>query len=243
MQHEMVIVQRNGLRREGLARFFDNSPFRIVASVSTFDEAVSCLARQADLFLIDIGEDVKAGVRAIECVKERQPTARIVTLAERSHVDDAISALRAGANAYLAEVGSYDALIKSLELVMLGETVIPFQILSGILVEDRCLPNSAGGSIEAGSTSEFDYSTVASLSEREKHVLGWLADGSSNKVIARRVDAAEATVKVHVKSILRKIRVQNRTQAAIWALNHRTSLPAHSDAKGPAAASHAPELL
>jgi two-component system, NarL family, nitrate/nitrite response regulator NarL len=227
MQHETVIVQQNGLRREGLARCLDNSPFRIVASLPHCDDpALSCLVH--GLLLVDIGEDVKSGVRAIECFKERQPTARIVALAERSNVEDAISTFRAGANAYLAEVTSRDALIKSLELVMLGKTIIPFQILSEFFGQNPCVPNGAGETIEAGSAAEFDYSTAPSLSAREKHILGCLANGSSNKVIAREVDAAEATVKVHVKSILRKLRVQNRTQAAIWALNHRTSLPVHS---------------
>jgi DNA-binding NarL/FixJ family response regulator len=230
MQHETIIVQRNGLRREGLVRIFDNSPFRIVASVSHFDDQVlGCLAQQAGLFLVDLSEDVKAGVRAIECFKERQPTAHIVALAEGSRVEDAISAFRAGANAYLVEVASCDALIKSLELVMLGETIIPFQILSGILGHHQISAHpNAGGNIGAGSSADLDYSTAPSLSDREKHILGCLADGSSNKVIARAVDAAEATVKVHVKSILRKLRVQNRTQAAIWVLNHRTSLPVQS---------------
>ena len=59
------------------------------------------------------------------------------------------------------------------------------------------------------------------LSAREKCILRCLLDGDANKVIARKFDIAEATVKVHVKAILRKIRVQNRTQAAIWAMNSR----------------------
>jgi two-component system nitrate/nitrite response regulator NarL len=60
------------------------------------------------------------------------------------------------------------------------------------------------------------------LSTQEKRILRYLVDGSSNKVIARKIDIAEATVKVHVKAILRKIRVHNRTQAAVWAINNNS---------------------
>jgi DNA-binding CsgD family transcriptional regulator len=71
-------------------------------------------------------------------------------------------------------------------------------------------------------TSGEDF--AARLSGREKFIVRCLVEGASNKVIARKIDIAEATVKVHIKAILRKIRVQNRTQAAIWAMNHNSSL-------------------
>ena len=58
------------------------------------------------------------------------------------------------------------------------------------------------------------------LSEQQKRILRYLVEGESNKMIARKIDIAEATVKVHIKAILRKIRVQNRTQAAVWAMNN-----------------------
>src|SRR5918997_241157 len=96
---------------------------------------------------------------------------------------------------------------------MAGATIFPGEMLPTILGR-----NGASPPVEIAH-STFSASGIAGLSPQEKAILGWLADGSSNKVIARKVDAAEATVKVHVKAILRKIGVQNRTQAAIWALN------------------------
>lgn len=220
---ETIIVERNALVREGLARLLDNSPFHTIASVSRHDDLVLGLLTQEkpSLLLVGIGDDVKSGIRAIESFKEQQPMSRIVVLAERADVSEAMCAFRAGANAYLAEVSSFDALIKSLELVMLGETIFPFAMLAKFLDYSRSSRES-----DAGQKVEFTYNDVPALSTREKCILGCLADGSPNKVIARQIDVAEATVKVHVKAILRKIRVQNRTQAAIWAINHSRSSPA-----------------
>jgi two-component system nitrate/nitrite response regulator NarL len=96
---------------------------------------------------------------------------------------------RAGANGYLFMGPSLEPLIKALELVMLGETVLP--------------KNSA-----------------PQLSRRERLILRHLAQGHTNKVIASKTGMAQATVKVHVKSILFKLGVVNRTQAAMWAINN-----------------------
>jgi two-component system, NarL family, nitrate/nitrite response regulator NarL len=217
-RYDTVIVERNALLREGLTRLLDSSQFHAVTSVSHLDDvALGSLAKEAPvLLLLGIGEDVKPGVRLIEDFKERQPMGRVVVLAERCDVDDAISALRAGANAYLAEVASCDALVKCLELVMLGETIVPFSMLSTLLGHSRLSRES-----DAGRAIEFDFADAPTLSAREKCILSCLANGSPNKLIARQINVAEATVKVHVKAILRKIRVQNRTQAALWAMTHR----------------------
>jgi two-component system, NarL family, nitrate/nitrite response regulator NarL len=110
---------------------------------------------------------------------------------------------------------------------MLGETIVPPEILSSIsVVDDRQEPSvyAEASSTETNTADEFfagDRVLAPRLSAREMCILRCLLNGDANKVIARKVDIAEATVKVHVKAILRKIRVQNRTQAAIWAMNCR----------------------
>ena len=215
MQYETVVVQRNGLLREGLARLLDNSPFHVVAMFPQFCARVADALPEGEpgLVLVDLDCD------SIKSLKEAWPSTRIVVLAEAPDADEAISAFRAGANAYLADVTSGDALIKSLELVMAGATIFPGEMLPTILGR-----NGASPPFEIAH-SKFSASGIAGLSPQEKVILGCLADGSSNKVIARKVDAAEATVKVHVKAILRKIGAQNRTQAAIWALNQGALAP------------------
>jgi two-component system nitrate/nitrite response regulator NarL len=217
---ETVIVEQNALLREGLTRLLDSSQFHAVASVSHLDDvALGSLAKEAPvLLLLGIGEDIQPGVRLIEYFKEQQPTGRVVVLAKGSEAGDALSAFQAGANAYLAEVTSCDALIKCLELVMLGETIFPFSMLSTLLDQGRVSRDPDGGR-----AIEFDYTDAPNLSARERCILGCLANGSPNKLIARQINVAEATVKVHVKAILRKIRVENRTQAALWAMKHRAA--------------------
>jgi two-component system nitrate/nitrite response regulator NarL len=117
--------------------------------------------------------------------------------------------------------------VKSLELVVMGETILPPSILSFILRQrrdDEATTEYASKDAEQlqitidGETSSEEHGPR--LSAREQCILRYLIEGQSNKTIARKNDIAEATVKVHVKAILRKIRVNNRTQAAIWAMNH-----------------------
>lgn len=212
--YDTVIVERNALLREGLIRLLDGSQFHAVASVSRLDDFAPA-EKAPVLLLLGMGEDLKPGVSLIAHFKEQQPTGRVVVLAERSKIDDAISTFRAGANAYLAEVPSSDTLIKCLELVMLGQMIFPSSMLSTFLNRSRVSREPDGGRANG-----FDYIDAPNLSARETCILGYLASGSSNKFIARQINLAEATVKVHVKAILRKIQVQNRTQAAVWAMNH-----------------------
>jgi two-component system nitrate/nitrite response regulator NarL len=128
-------------------------------------------------------------------------------VADHYRLDELVSAFRAGANGYFADVMTCDAFIKSMELLMMGETIFP-PALSFVL-------DSEGGILVT-----TDDGFAPQLSPREKSILRCLIEGDSNKCIARKIDIAEATVKVHVKAILRKIRVHNRTQAAIWGVNH-----------------------
>jgi two-component system nitrate/nitrite response regulator NarL len=126
-------------------------------------------------------------------------------------------AFRLSVSAYLLKRINFVTLVKSLELVMLGESLFPADVLTEIGKEH-------GVDIQV-EKEVIAYSPPTShsgrgLSARETQILKCLIQGDSNKVIARRLQIGEATVKVHIKAILRKIRVQNRTQAAIWAVNH-----------------------
>ena len=219
-----VIVGPSALQREGLAMILCAANFRIVASQTTLDNLrVEALAKyEATLLIVDASDDPGIAARLIAQFKAIYPPGRIAVLGERSGPADILSAFRAGANAYFGRVSTCEALIKALELVMLGETILPAQ-LSPLL--DR--HGEAGGPLptshESGTTQDLVFPGgigAQQLSERESCILRCIVDGASNKLIARKINIAEATVKVHVKAILRKIRVQNRTQAAIWALNN-----------------------
>src|SRR5258707_8839975 len=104
---------------------------------------------------------------------------------------------------------------------MMGETIFPPAFLSFVLDPEGDLGEAAPRNENNQSILIRTDNTLApQLSTREKSILRCLIEGDSNKCIARKIDIAEATVKVHVKAILRKIRVQNRTQAAIWGMNN-----------------------
>ena len=143
-------------------------------------------------------------------------------VADHYRLSELVSAFRAGANGYFVDVITCDAFIKSIEVVMMGETVFPPDFLS--FVRDpgsdffgKSEPHEQDNRPILFSTED---ATAPQLSPREKTILRCLVEGDTNKSIARKIDIAEATVKVHVKAILCNIGVQNRTQAAIWAMNN-----------------------
>jgi two-component system, NarL family, nitrate/nitrite response regulator NarL len=245
-----VLVGANVLLREGLARILAASGFRIIASVHCADDRVWRTVRQETsiLFIIDLSDDFDAGLRQIACFKQRYPVGRVVVLADQHQLTKVASAFRAGANAYLVKVATCEAFVKSLELVMLGVTLLPPEILN--LISDRqalsrndCAAETASGG-HAGDGNDLgkdrnkrapgpDGGHVPRLSARQIAILRCLAEGDSNRIIARKMAMAEAAVKVHVKSILRKILVRNRTQAAIWAMSNDPLIPAQRDPPHP----------
>ncbi len=229
-----VLVGSCALFREGLARILSAAEFRIAAAASRVDDvaAESLPQNQPILLIIDVGTDQAATIKDIRAFKSQHPAARVALVANHDQLSDSniVAAFRAGADAYFLKP-SCDTFIKSLELVILGETILPLEVLSYILhhykevqpFTEVATPQAANGGEpnQAGMASaEAKGEYAPRLSAREKCILRCLIEGDSNKAIARKNEIAEATVKVHVKAILRKIRVSNRTQAAIWAMNN-----------------------
>ena len=227
-----VLVEPNVLLWEGLARILSTRPFRMLSSATSMDNSIlSRLSQhQSVLLVLRAADDPDATAMQIALFKEKQQSGRVAVLAERYQLSNVLSAFRAGANAYFVKVTTCSAFIKSLELVMLGETIVPTEILPFILAhKDEAIDLAVEADAEVVPTVPIAQpSGSRSLSSQEKRILRYLVDGSSNKVIARKIDIAEATVKVHVKAILRKIRVQNRTQAAVWAINNSSLFTAIS---------------
>src|SRR5437588_130992 len=236
----IVLVGRCILVREGLSRILRSANFRIRASVSSAEDLLqSKLHLHRPLFLIvHTGKDFEAAVEQIGPFRDQHPDGRVVIVADHYRLDELASAFRAGANGYFADVMTCDVFIRSLELVMMGETIFPPAFLSFILDHQDPNRDCLG---EAVLRDENDEAALVAtedpiapqLSPREKSILGCLIEGDSNKCIARKIDIAEATVKVHVKAILRKIRVQNRTQAAIWGMNNGSLTRPANDSSPP----------
>jgi two-component system, NarL family, nitrate/nitrite response regulator NarL len=221
-----ILVARNSLFREGLVRILSTTAFRVTKVAATIDDFTLQTIRTSrpTLFLIDADRDHTVTARTVGRLKEQNPSARIVVLSDRCDLDDALAAFRAGADGYLFEQISSDALIKSLDLVMLGVTILPAAFMR-LLGGENEMDSEDDPTVTAAQTriSTFDH-TPRTLSDRETGILRCLMQGESNKIIARQFDITEATVKAHIKAILRKICVRNRTQAAVWAHNHLLAL-------------------
>jgi two-component system nitrate/nitrite response regulator NarL len=254
---DTVLVGQNALLREGLARILSSAGFRIIGSASSIDELIlnSPSQQLAFLLIIDVGEDFDTAFAQLKSFKKQYPAGRVAMLAHKRQQRPMMSAFRLGANAYLSKAASSDAFIATLELVMLGVTSLPPEILTLICHErDRSraashcgdaahrkdAPDDEDGDVgkmteTTGETNELvphDTASLTPLSIPQQSILRCLIQGDSNKSIARKLAISEATAKAHVKSILRKIRVHNRTQAAIWAIS-AVPLIAAKDALSP----------
>jgi len=229
-----VLIGKSVLIREGISRILRAEHFRISASASCVDELPPAkLEKHQLLFLIvHTGDDFEFALSQIRLLREKHPKGRVAMVADHYRLDELASAFRAGANGYFADVMTCDAFIKSVELVLMGETIFPKAFLSFALDSERAPADKAVVlSEESDQAIILTMEDTPQLSPREKSILQCLVEGNSNKCIARKVGIAEATVKVHVKAILRKIRVQNRTQAAIWGMNNASpTSPANSPA-------------
>lgn len=207
------------------------SSFRVVAGVSCLSEVMNHpLGRDKPALLIVCCHSIEQPAPSdLLQFRNQHPFTRIAVLADHYDIEHLTTALGIGANAYLINNLSPQNLFKSFELVMLGEVILPSEALP-LVNRELAEPVDAadwGNGATPDSDGEFLH---RQLSSREIDILHCLTDGDSNKLIARKLAIAEATVKVHIKAILRKIRVRNRTQAAIWALSNSIS-PYHTAAR------------
>jgi len=221
-----VLISNSELLREGITRILVESKFPVDMSAAHLDKLPKkqFTGNRPILIIMDIdSNEITSTLSQIEKFRIMQKTSRIVVLADQHKSEYLVSCLRAGVDAFLTKGTAYDAFIESLDLVARGHIVLPGAALSYFQErfiepnpEERQIPANTVGS-ERGNN---DVRLSACLSTRERSILQYLVRGESNKVIARSVNITEATVKVHVKTILRKIRVHNRTQAAVWAINN-----------------------
>ena len=206
-----MLVSGSRLFREGMKQLLADSPYRIEAEAANAQEAVERLqtvARIVELVLVDIVAMRKDVVEQICALRGAAPKARLVVLSDDVAILKLAQLPGAAIDGYLLKDTSPDALFQILNLTMLGEKVLPTSLVQ-MLIEGRLEQDGLAASV-----------TSAGLSDREVEILRYLVDGASNKTIGNRLEIAESTVKVHMKTILRKIRMKNRTQAAIWAVEH-----------------------
>jgi two-component system nitrate/nitrite response regulator NarL len=207
-----VLVCQNNLIRSGISHILSGT--RFVLS----DETLEQRSELVGLCLIHADQAADEVSATAERLKSQWPSARVVLLTEAMEPAAMMQALQAGLDGLCSTAMSREPLITALELVMLGETFIApaftFRLADEATRRQQARPNAA---IVVGPAAD---AVANNLSPREAMILRHLTQGASNKLIARELGLAEATVKVHLKAILRKVRAANRTQAAMWARQH-----------------------
>ena len=206
----VVIIDDHPLFRKGVRQLLDLEPsLQVVAEVSSGEEGVEEVARyKPDLVLLDLNMKGMGGLKTLEAIKAFDPETRVVVLTVSDTADDLIGTIRAGADGYLLKDMEPEELLARIKEAVFGNTVIA-EGLAGRLAQAL--------RAEAAAKNR----SVHELTEREQEILRGLAEGKSNKLIARDLDITEGTVKVHVKNLLRKLSFRSRVEAAVWAVENR----------------------
>ncbi|MEZ5918546.1 MAG: response regulator transcription factor [Alphaproteobacteria bacterium] len=198
------IIEENALMRAGIKSLLSDSHFEVFTETS---DAKAIHEDSYDLIILGVNKTAEELAETLTILKNVMDHPHIVILSDHLERGLLTTSFSSGADGFLLKSISSEALIASLDLVMSGEKVFPTLIASVI----------ASGDWEE---EEEHHENDSHLSSRALEIVYCVAEGHSNKVIARKLDITEATVKVHMKAILRKLNLENRTQVAIWAVSN-----------------------
>lgn len=206
----VLLIDDHTLFRSGIKALLQRQPgFEVVGEAGDALEGVKrAKILQPDVVLLDIHMPGMTGREAVSLIVDEAPRARILMLTVSEDVEDLLQALRAGAHGYLLKNIETDFLLKAIRSAVDGDSVLSPQMTSKLLKSVRTAPVA-----QAAPPAEKER-----LSPREREILAFLARGASNKDIARSLDLAESTVKIHVQNILKKLNLVSRVQAAVYAV-------------------------
>jgi len=209
----LILAGESGLFREGLKRVLADRKLIVIAEATSLTEALATLKtlkKGVDLIVWD-RTDAAGQLDALRKIAADFPKTKVVILADRMDAAEAELAAQAGASGLLPKNISTAALGLSLELIALGENLFT----APANLWRHTPPPAAEGLPSPAPVSKN------TLTHRQRQILEYLEAGLSNRAIASKLDVAEATVKVHVRALLTKINVDNRTQAALWAKSQK----------------------
>lgn len=211
---DVLIIGGTPLVRSGLQHVLQGDGFSVEISAEDLGDFAAGTATMASPKLI-IVDAMARDDQFLLCSRLRQrfPESRLVLMADDCALETVARGFDSGIDGYLIKATPCDAMIEALKLIMMGEKFMPAAAFTGL----ASLRGTGQGAVWKADA------IGGRLSEREVEILACLARGEPNKRIAWHLDIAEATVKVHIKAILRKLQLGNRTQAAIWAIGHGLS--------------------
>lgn len=206
----ILLVDDHPLLRKGLKQLisFDDE-LEVIAEASGGEEAIEIAEREdPDLIILDLNMQGMDGLQTLTKMRELGVTSRIIMLTVSDADEDVLTAISQGADGYLLKDTDPDLLLEQIKLSVTGKMVLSeavTQVLAAAIRRPAVRP-----------ASELD-----SLTAREVEILGCIAQGMSNKVIARELDISDGTVKVHVKHLLKKLGLRSRVEAAVWMVNQQ----------------------
>lgn len=224
----LLVVDDHSLFRRGLiALLSQDSRFDVVGEAGDANAAQTVARKlQPDLILLDNHMPGVLGVDAIAGLKDVAPQVRILMLTVSENVQDMAAGLRAGADGYLLKTIHTEDLCDSISKVWEGDSVVSPEMMGKLLSLLRQTPDAAPLpsaptptplACPPAAVAVNSDDPIYQLSPREREILALIAKGDSNKHIARALDIAETTVKIHVQHILRKLGLSNRVHAAVYA--------------------------
>lgn len=215
MNLRVVLIDDHTLFRVGLEGLLASRGIEIVASVGSGHDCIRMVDElKPDVVLLDMRMPGLDGLGVLNMLRQHNKDQPIVMLTTSTEESDLLESLRAGAQGYLLKDMEPDELVLALRDIVNGKTVVAPD-LAPILA--RAVQ---GKTVEQ---AEVDDSPFSDLTPRETEILGLLAEGQSNKAIARNLGISDGTVKLHVKAILRKLNVHSRVEAAVMAVERGMS--------------------
>lgn len=206
----ILLIDDHALFRIGLRELLERRGLEVVDAVGDCEEGIALVEeKQPDVVLLDMRMPQMTGLEVLQILRDKGQQMPIVILTTSRIETDVIASLQCGAQGYLLKDMEPDDLISSLNNIVAGQTVVANELTMVLARAVR------------GDAPEKSESAMDQLTPREQEILCLLAEGQSNKVIARNLGITDGTVKLHVKAILRKLDVHSRVEAAVIAVEQK----------------------
>ncbi|BBU97635.1 MULTISPECIES: two-component system response regulator NarL [Providencia] len=206
----ILLIDDHPMLRNGVKQLISLEPsLQVIGEAGDGKTGIQIAEEQdPDLILLDLNMPGMNGFETLDELRKRELSGRIILFTVSNYSDDLVNALKRGADGYLLKDMEPEELIVALKEAASGKLVVS-PTLASVLAE----------SLRDNTTQ--DDNNIASLTPREADILELISQGLSNKMIARKLDIAESTVKVHVKHLLKKLNLKSRVEAAVWVLQQK----------------------
>jgi two-component system nitrate/nitrite response regulator NarL len=211
----VIIIDDHALFRVGLKGLLEQRNIEVIGVAADGNEGIELATRlNPDIILLDLRMPGMGGLDVLKTLREKTQAIPVVMLTTSNEESDLIKSLRSGAQGYLLKDMEPDELVSALRDIEKGKSVVA-----------QDLTDALARMVQGETTMDDNNGPFAELTPREREILCLLADGQSNKLIARNLGISDGTVKLHVKAILRKLGIHSRVEAAVIAVEQGLRKP------------------